>query len=173
MVIANKSDEIRVNARIRAKTVRLISEDGTQLGIIPIDEALDNASQKGLDLVEVAPNSDPPVCRIMDYGKFKYQTSKKEQETRKKGKTVQVKEIKFRPHTDIHDFEFKIRNLRKFLYKKNRVKLTVIFRGRELAHKDTGMDLLNRVAEEIQEDGTVEQSPKHEGRNLTMVVIPK
>ncbi|MBW2609015.1 MAG: translation initiation factor IF-3 [Deltaproteobacteria bacterium] len=171
--MANKSDEIRVNARIRAKTVRLISEDGTQLGIIPINEALDNASQKGLDLVEVAPNSDPPVCRIMDYGKFKYQTSKKDQETRKKGKTLQVKEIKFRPHTDTHDFEFKLRNMKKFLHKKNRVKLTVIFRGRELAYKDAGMDLLNRVAEEIQEEGTVEQSPKHEGRNLTMVVIPK
>jgi len=151
----------------------LISEDGTQLGIIPINEALDNASGKGLDLVEVAPNSDPPVCRIMDYGKFKYETSKKEQETRKKGKSVQVKEIKFRPHTDIHDFEFKIRNLKRFLHKRNRVKLTVIFRGRELAYKNVGMDLLKRVAEEIQEYGTVEQSPKHEGRNLIMVVVPK
>ena len=173
MVIANKSDEIRVNDEIRSDAVRLISEDGRQLGIMAINEALNTAHEKGLDLVEVASNADPPVCRIMDYGKYKYQTSKKEQEGRKKSKTFQVKEIKFRPHTDVHDLDYKIRNLKKFLNKKNRVKLTVMFRGRELAYKETGLELLNRVAEGVAEEGSVEQPPKHEGRNLTMVLVPK
>jgi translation initiation factor IF-3 len=127
----------------------------------------------GLDLVEVAVNADPPVCRIMDYGKYRYQTSKKGQEARKKGKTFQVKEIKFRPHTDDHDLGFKIRNLKRFLGKKNRVKLTVMFRGREIAYKEAGMELLNRVAEEVMDEGTIDQPPKHEGRNLTMVIAPK
>jgi translation initiation factor IF-3 len=158
---------------IRAKTVRLISDDGTQLGIIPIKEALDAASEKGLDLVEVAANADPPVCRIMDYGKLKYQASKKSQEARKKGKAFQIKEIKFRPHTDEHDLGYKIRNLKKFLEKKNRVKLTVMFKGREIAYRDAGIELLNRIAEEVAEEGIVEQEPKNEGRNVTMVIVPK
>jgi len=140
---------------------------------MPIQEALKTASQKGLDLVEVASNADPPVCRIMDYGKYKYQTSKKVQEARKKGKTFQIKEIKFRPHTDVHDLGYKIRNLKKFLDKKNRVKLTVIFRGRELAYMEAGMKLLEKVAEGVIDEGTVEQSPKREGRNITMVIVPK
>jgi len=140
---------------------------------MPIQEALKAASQEGLDLVEVASNADPPVCRIMDYGKYKYQTSKKVQEARKKGKTFQVKEIKFRPHTDVHDLGYKIRNLKKFLDKKNRVKLTVIFRGREMAYVEAGMELLEKVAEEVVDQGTVEQAPKREGRNLTMVIVPK
>ena len=140
---------------------------------MPIQEALQTASQKGLDLVEVASNADPPVCRIMDYGKYKYQTSKKVQEARKKSKTFQIKEIKFRPHTDVHDLGYKIRNLKKFLDKKNRVKLTVIFRGREMAYMEAGMELLEKVAEEVMDEGTVEQSPKREGRNLTMVIVPK
>ena len=173
MVIANKSDEIRVNDEIRSDTVRLISEDGRQLGIMAIHEALEVANEKGLDLVEVASNADPPVCRIMDYGKYKYQTSKKEQEGRKKSKTFQVKEIKFRPHTDVHDLDYKIRNLKKFLAKKYRVKLTMMFRGRELAYKEAGLDLLNRVAEDVAEEGAIDQPPKHEGRNLTMVLAPK
>jgi len=162
-----------VNNRIHAKTVRLISLDGRQLGIASIRDALKAAMEEGLDLVEVAPNSDPPVCRIMDYGKFKYEASKREQGSRKKGKASQLKEIKVRPHTEDHDLGFKIRNLKRFLEKKNKVKVTVIFRGRELAYKDMGVDILNRVAEEVIEEGTVEQPPKHEGRNLTMVIIPK
>ena len=141
--------------------------------MMPIQEALKTASQKGLDLVEVASNADPPVCRIMDYGKYKYQTSKKVQGARKKGKTFQIKEIKFRPHTDVHDLGYKIRNLKKFLDKKNRVKLTVIFRGRELAYMEAGMKLLEKVAEGVIDEGTVEQSPKREGRNITMVIVPK
>jgi translation initiation factor IF-3 len=162
-----------VNNRIHAKTVRLISVDGRQLGIASIRDALNSALEEGLDLVEVAPNSDPPVCRIMDYGKFKYEASKREQEVRKKGRSSQLKEIKLRPHTEDHDLGFKIRSIKKFLGKKDKVKVTVIFRGRELAYKDMGVELLKRVEEEVIEEGTVEQPPKHEGRNLTMVIVPK
>lgn len=131
------------------------------------------AEKEGMDLVEVAPNANPPVCRIMDYGKYKYQASKKEQEARKKSKAFQLKEIKFRPHTDEHDLNYKIKNIKKFLEKKNRVKLTVMFRGREYAYQDAGIELLNKVAEEVQEEGTVEQEAKREGRNATMVIVPK
>ena len=120
MVIGKKFDDIRVNERIRSKTVRLISVDGTQLGIMPVRQALEIASREGLDLVEVAPNADPPVCRIMDYGKYKYQTSKKVQVAKKKAKAFQVKEIRVRPHTEEHDLEFKIRNLKKFLEKREK-----------------------------------------------------
>jgi len=162
-----------VNRQIHAKTVRLIASDGSQLGIVSIQEALDTASEHGLDLVEVAPNSDPPVCRVMDYGKFKYQASKKEQGARKKGKAFQVKEIKLRPHTEEHDLGFKIRNLKKFLEKKNRVKVTMIFRGREIAYKDVGKELLEKVAEEVMDKGNVEQPPREEGRNLSMLIVPK
>jgi translation initiation factor IF-3 len=162
-----------VNRQIHAKTVRLIASDGSQLGIVSIQEALDAAREHGLDLVEVSPNSDPPVCRVMDYGKFKYQASKREQGARKKGKAFQVKEIKLRPHTEEHDLGFKIRNLRRFLDKKNRVKVTVIFRGREIAYKDVGKELLERVAEEVMDQGTVEQPPREEGRNLSMFIVPK
>jgi translation initiation factor IF-3 len=151
----------------------LISYEGKQLGIVSISEALEIAGREGLDLVEVASNADPPVCRIMDYGKYRYQTSKKAQEARKKTKSFQVKEIKFRPHTDEHDLGFKIKNLKKFLTNKNRVKLTVRFRGRELAYKDMGVDLLNKIAEAVSEEGTVEMPPKTEGRNLIMVMTPK
>ena len=162
-----------MNNRIHAKTVRLISVDGRQLGIANIRDALNSAMEEGLDLVEVAPNSDPPVCRIMDYGKFKYEASKREQGARKKGKSSQLKEIKLRPHTEDHDLGFKIRNIKRFLVKKDKVKVTVVFRGRELAYKDAGVELLKRVEEEVTEEGTVEQPPKHEGRNLTMVIVPK
>lgn len=151
----------------------MISSDGDQLGIMQTTEALNIANQEGLDLVEVAPNANPPVCRIMDYGKFKYQASKKEQEARKKGKAFQLKEIKFRPHTDEHDLDYKIRNLKKFLEKKNRVKLTVMYRGREYAYQESGIELLNKIAEEVKEEGSVEQEAKKEGRNATMVIVPK
>lgn len=172
--IGKKIDEIKVNEHIRAREVRLISAEGEQLGILPLDEALKTAKDVGLDLVEVAPNSDPPVCRIMDYGKFKYQTSKKVQEARKKSRTVQVKEIKLRPNTEEHDLGFKLRNLKKFLEKKNRVKVSVFFRGREMAYMDSGRELLKRVAEEVMDEGTVEEAPKQEARNrITMVIAPK
>ena len=158
---------------IRASQVRLISGEGEQLGIMPTKDAFDIASKDGLDLVEVAPNADPPVCRIMDYGKYKYETSKKDQEARKKTKAFQLKEIKFRPHTDEHDLNYKIKNLIKFLEKKNRVKLTVMYRGREYAYQEAGIELLNKVAQEVQEYGSVEQEAKKEGRNATMVIVPK
>ena len=151
----------------------MISAEGQQLGIMPILEARDAAIQVGLDLVEVAPNSDPPVCRIMDFGKFKYEASKKEQGARKKGKTFQLKEIKLRPHTDEHDLGFKTRNLKKFLAKKNRVKVTVVFRGREMAYISSGEEILKRIAEEVVDIGTVEQPPTREGWRMTMLIVPK
>ena len=140
---------------------------------MPVEEALNVAFEEGLDLVEVASNADPPVCRIMDYGKYKYQTSKKVQEARKKGKAFQIKEIKFRPHTDEHDLDYKIRNLKRFLVKKNRVKLTVMFKGREYAYQEAGIELLNRVANEVAREGAIDQEARLEGRNVTMVLVPK
>jgi len=171
--ITTKSDEIMVNEMISAKSVRVISDDGSQLGILPTQEAIELASDKGLDLVEVAPNADPPVCRIMDYGKYKYKTSKKVQETRKKGKAAQLKEIKLRPNTEEHDIETKIRNAKKFLIKKDRVKITLMFKGRELTYKDAAIVLLNRIAEDVKEEGSIDQEPKLEGRNMTMLIVPK
>ena len=139
-----------------------------------IKEALRIAQEEGLDLVEVSPNSDPPVCRIMDYGKFKYQASKKAQDGRKKSRSVQMKEIKFRPNTEEHDLGFKVRNIKKFLEKKDRVKVSVFFRGREMAYMDAGYELLKRVAEEVLEEGTLEEQPKQEARNrIAMVIVPK
>jgi translation initiation factor IF-3 len=151
----------------------LISGDGTQLGVMSTRDAMDVAVKEGLDLVEVAPNADPPVCRIMDYGKFKYEASKKEQEARKKTKAFQLKEIKLRPHTDEHDLNTKINSLRKFLEKKNRVKLTLMYRGREFAYQEIGIELLLRIAEEVKDIGGIEQEAKKEGRNATMVIVPK
>ena len=139
-----------------------------------IKEALRIAQEEGLDLVEVSPNSDPPVCRIMDYGKFKYQAAKKAQDGRKKGRSVQMKEIKFRPNTEEHDLGFKVRNIKKFLEKKDRVKVSVFFRGREMAYMDAGYELLKRVAEEVMEEGSVEEQPKQEARNrVAMVIVPR
>ncbi|MBW1779941.1 MAG: translation initiation factor IF-3 [Deltaproteobacteria bacterium] len=174
MTIVKKSDDVRINERIRSRVVRLISAQGEQLGILSLREALEVAKDEGLDLVEVAPNSDPPVCRVMDYGKFRYQASKKVQEARKKSRGGQMKEIKLRPHTEDHDLGFKIKNLKKFLDKKHRVKVTVFFRGREMAFMNAGEEMLKRVAEEISEDGSIEQPPTREARNrMTMVIIPK
>ncbi len=173
VAIAKKSDQTSVNERIRANTVRLIAADGEQVGIVGIREAIEAAKKDGLDLVEVAPNADPPVCRIMDYGKFKYQASKKTQEGKKKGKAFQLKEVRMRPRTEEHDLGFKLKNLRRFLKKKDRVKVTVLFRGREMAYMDSGVGLLNRVAEELNDVGSVEQAPTREGWRLTMVLVPK
>lgn len=174
MTIAKKTERIRINRQINARTVRLISAEGEQLGILDFQEALRLATDEGLDLVEVAPGSDPPVCRVMDYGKFKYRASKKVQEARKKGRASQLKEIKLRPHTDEHDLTFKIKNMKKFLDKKDRVKVTVFFRGREMAYMNAGVELLNRVAEKVEDNGTVEQPPTQEARNrMSMVIIPK
>lgn len=152
----------------------MISAEGEQLGIQGIQDALHSAREAGLDLVEVAPNSEPPVCRIMDYGKFKYEVSKKGKETKKKSRASQLKEIKLRPNTEEHDLGFKIKNLIKFLEKRDRVKVTVFFRGREMTYINTGIDLLNKVAEAVSEAGTIDQPPTREARNkVTMVIFPK
>jgi len=158
---------------IKAAEVRLIGPDGEQIGIMPLAEALNRAAEANLDLVEVAPQANPPVCRIMDYGKFKYLQSKKTQEARKKQTVIQVKEVKFRPKIEDHDIAFKIKNIRRFLAQKDKTKISLIFRGREIAHPQIGIDLLNRVAAELADIGTVEQAPKIEGRNLTMIIAPK
>jgi translation initiation factor IF-3 len=174
MAIRKKSDDVRINEKIRTGKVRLISAEGEQLGILSLQDALNEATDVGLDLVEVAPNSDPPVCRVMDYGKFRYEASKKVQEARRKTRGGQMKEIKLRPHTEDHDLGFKIKNLKKFLDKKHRVKVSVFFRGREMAFMKAGDDLLKRVAEEVSEIGTVDQPPSREARNrMTMVIVPK
>ncbi|RJR54003.1 MAG: translation initiation factor IF-3 [Desulfobacteraceae bacterium] len=171
--MGKKSDEVNVNESIRAKTVRLIGADGSQLGIMATRDALETAARDGLDLVEVAPNADPPVCRVMDYGKFKYQASKKAQESKKKSKAIQLKEIRLRPNTEEHDLDFKVRNVRKFLEKRDRVKVSVLFRGREMSHMDVGYTLLKKMADDVAEVGTVEQPPTREGWRLTMVLVPK
>ena len=164
--------EVRINRRIRAREVRVIDPDGKQLGIMPLDDALNMAMDMDLDLVEVAPKSDPPVCRIMDYGKFKYQESKKSQESRKKQTVIHLKEIKLRPKTDDHDFQFKVRHMERFLKEGNKVKVSMIFRGREIMHPDIGEKLLRRVIDQTKECGLVEQAPKREGRAMNMVLAP-
>jgi translation initiation factor IF-3 len=143
------------------------------LGIIPIEKALQLATEAHFDLVEVAPNADPPVCKIMDYGKFKYQQNKRSQEAKKKASVIQVKEVKIRPKTDDHDLEFKIRHIRRFLGQKDKAKVTMLFRGREIVYADLGMKILDRVLEALQDEAVVEQRPKMEGRNLVMVLAPK
>lgn len=153
--------------------VRLVDADGEQRGIVSIEQALILAAEAGQDLVEVAPKAEPPVCRIMDYGKFKYQQAKKAQENKKKQAMTQVKEIKFRPKIEDHDFSFKLRNIIKFLEEHNRVKVTVQFRGREIAYAEAGRKLLERVAEEAAEVGVVDGTPKMEGRFLSMFLAPK
>jgi translation initiation factor IF-3 len=162
-----------INEKIRAPQVRVIGADGSQLGIIPIEKALQLAAEAQLDLVEVAPNAEPPVCKIMDYGKFKYQQNKRSQEAKKKASVIQVKEVKIRPKTDDHDLEFKIRHIRRFLAQKDKAKVTMLFRGREIVYSDLGLKILERVLEELQDEVVVEQRPKMEGRNLVMVLAPK
>lgn len=153
--------------------MRLVAEDGEQIGVVPIARALEMAEEASLDLVEISPNAEPPVCRLMDYGKFRFEQQKKHQSARKKQKQVQVKEIKFRPGTDIGDYRVKLRNLIRFLEEGDRVKVTLRFRGREMAHQDLGRDLLERVKTDLEEYGTVEQFPKMEGRQMVMVMSPK
>jgi len=151
----------------------VIDENGEQIGILPIEEALERAAEAELDLVEISPNAEPPVCRIMDYGKFMFEQNKKQQSAKKKQKQVQVKEIKFRPGTDIGDYRVKLRNLIRFLQDGDRVKVTLRFRGREMAHQELGRELLERVKNDLAEYGTVEQFPKMEGRQMVMVLSPK
>jgi len=151
----------------------LVDADGTVLGVVPIDEALQKAEDRGLDLVEVAAKGDPPVCKILDYGKLKYENQKKKNEARKKQKTIDVKEIKMRPGIDVHDYDVKMRAMRKFLGEGDKVKVTMRFRGREMAHQDLGLKVLNRVRDELDELAKVEQMPKMEGRQMIMIVAAK
>ena len=151
----------------------MIGSDGSQLGILPIEKALQLAAESHFDLVEVAPNADPPVCKIMDYGKFKYQQNKKTQEAKKKASVIQVKEVKVRPKTDEHDLEFKMKHIRRFLGQKDKAKVTMLFRGREIVYTEQGMKILERIIEALQDEAVVEQRPKMEGRNLIMVLAPK
>jgi len=167
------TDEPRINDRIRAREVRLIDENGGQMGVTPLPEALAAARDRDLDLVEVAPDATPPVCRIMDYGRYKYEQTKKKQEAKKKQATFQLKEIKVRPKTGDHDLQVKIGHIKKFLGKKDKVKVTVMFRGREITLSQLGRDVLARIAEETEEVAVIEQSPKFEGRTLMMVLSPK
>jgi len=155
------------------KNIRLISAEGKQLGIVTLKDALEMAEKLELDLIEVAPQADPAVCRIMDYGKIIYQKSKKVQEAKKKQVVIRVKEVRVRPNTNEHDLQFKLRHVRRFLEEKNKAKISIIFRGREIAHKELGRELLQKIAEEIVDIGTIEQLPKLEGRNMTMIISPK
>jgi translation initiation factor IF-3 len=164
---------VRINEQIRVPEVRLIGAEGEQVGVMATREALAQAAELHLDLVEVAPQASPPVCRIMDYGKFKYQQSKKQQEARRRQTIIQVKEIKVRPKIEEHDMGFKLKNTRKFLGEGDKVKISVIFRGREIAHTDRGFKILSQMAEALADVGTVEQAPRLEGRNMSMIVTPK
>ena len=161
-----------MNDRIRCPEVRLIGAEGENVGVVPPARALAMAEEAGLDLVEISPNAHPPVCKIMDFGKFKYEQQKRESEARKKQKIIEVKEVKFRPGTDIHDYEVKMRNVIKFLEKGDKVKVTLRFRGREMAHQNLGRELLERVAEDVKELGKVENMPKMEGRQMVMMIGP-
>ena len=163
----------RVNERIRSPEIRLIGADGENIGVVTPSRAMMLAEEAGLDLVEISPNAEPPVCKIMDFGKFKYETQKREAEARKKQKIIEIKEIKFRPGTDDHDYQVKMRSVLKFLEEGDKVKVTLRFRGREMAHQELGLELLNRVAADVGDKGKVESMPKLEGRQMVMMIGPK
>ena len=169
----SSSEGPRINEMINSRSVRCIDPDGEQLGILSIDEAMNKAEELGLDLVELQPNADPPVCKILDYGKHKYQAQKRANEARKKQKIIEVKEIKLRPNIDQHDYQVKMKAVRKFIDGGDKVKITLRFRGREMAHVELGTDLLSRVQEDIDDFAKIESMPKMEGRQMTMILAPK
>jgi translation initiation factor IF-3 len=169
----NIADIIRINERIRADRVRLIGPDGEQVGIVGVPEALDYADRLNLDLVEVAPMADPPVCKVMDFGKYRYEQEQKAKEARKRQTTISIKEIKLRPKIDDHDFDTKKGHVERFLKKGDKVKLTIMFRGRELVHPHLGEKLLRRMAEDLAEIGEIESEPNLDGRNMVMMLAPK
>lgn len=158
---------------IRASEVRVIGAEGNQVGILPLNAALEMAWEDGLDLVEVAPQETPPVCKIMDYGKFKYKQSKKVHEAKKRQRTLQIKELKLGPKMEEHDYQFKMKHAQHFLEEGNKVKFSVFFRGREIMHSHLGKNLLERMAQDLSEIGTIEQDARMEGRNFTMIIAPK
>lgn len=166
-------EELQINEEIKEKEVRLIDSDGSMLGVVAAKEALKEAAAKNLDLVKIAPQGNPPVCKIMDYGKYKFELAKKEKEAKKKQKVIDIKEVRVSPAIEEHDFDFKSKNAMKFLQDGDKVKITVKFRGRELNHTKLGENILGKFAEALKDVGVVEKKPKLEGRNMTMVVAPK
>lgn len=170
--ISNDRDQ-RVNEQIRIREVRLIGENGEQLGIMPTREALRLAYERGLDLVEVAATARPPVCRIMDYGKFKYEQSKKEREARKRQKTINIKEVRMTPKIEEHDFDVKARSAEKFLRDGDKVKVSIRFRGREIVHSNLAHEIMMKLADEVKEVGAMEREPRVEGRSMIMILSPK
>lgn len=162
-----------MNERVRAREVRVIDEEGKQLGIMAPAEALKVARGQGLDLVEVAPTANPPVCRIINYGKYLYQLNKRQHEARKHQKSIELKEVKFRPRTSVHDYEVKRNHILRFLQEGSKVKATIMFRGREMAHRDIGMHMMERLIDEVAEAGQVETRPRLEGPNLTAILAPR
>ncbi|WNB78177.1 MULTISPECIES: translation initiation factor IF-3 [Methylomonas] len=171
--MSSKKDATRLNTEITARRVRVIGAEGEQVGVISINEALQLAYDVNLDLVEISPNADPPVCKIMDFGKYQFEQNKKLQAAKKKQKQIQIKEIKFRPGTEEGDYQVKLRSLIKFLNEGDKTKITVRFKGRELTHRELGMDLLKRIETDLEELAAVEQFPKLEGRQMVMVMGPK
>ncbi|WP_082081369.1 translation initiation factor IF-3 [Methylocucumis oryzae] len=171
--MAAKKDETRLNDAITARRIRVIGPEGDALGIMPLDEAKKIAYEADLDLVEISPNADPPVCKVMNYGKYQFEQNKKLAIAKKKQKQIQVKEIKFRPGTDEGDYQVKLKSLIKFLNDGDKTKITVRYRGRELAHREIGMDQLKRIEKDLEEIAVVEQFPKMEGRQMIMVMAPK
>ena len=162
-----------MNDMIRIPEVRLIGADGENVGVVSAEQALEMAREAGLDLVEISPNAAPPVCKILDYGKYKYEQQKKASAARKNQKTQEVKEIKMRPGIDVHDYETKMKKIHQFIGSGDKVKVTIRFRGRELAHQDLGMNVLSKIADEMEEDAKIEARPKLEGRQMFMVIAPK
>jgi translation initiation factor IF-3 len=169
---APAKDEYRINDKIEAPEVRLVDADGEMAGVVALPKALEKAAEAGLDLVEVSPNASPPVCKILDYGKFKYEAQKKANAARKKQRVIEVKEIKMRPNIDDHDYETKMRKVHAFIEEGDKVKVTMRFRGRELAHQEIAMRVLNRVREEVGETVKIEQFPRMEGRQMIMIMAP-
>ena len=160
------------NQQIRAIDVQVIGSDGNNLGTLPLNKAIEKAKEEGLDLIEISPNTNPPVCKIMDMGKYKYDLQKKANIAKKKQKVVALKEIKLRPGTDVHDYNFKVKNAKKFLVNKDKVKFTVKFKGREMQHINLGKDLMNRIIDDTKDVGKVETQPKFEGRQMIMIMQP-
>jgi len=160
------------NQQIRAIDVQVIGSDGNNLGTLPLKKAIEKAKEEGLDLIEISPNANPPVCKIMDMGKYKYDLQKKANIAKKKQKVVALKEIKLRPGTDVHDYNFKVKNAKKFLVNKDKVKFTVKFKGREMQHINLGKDLMNRIIEDTKDVGKIETHPKFEGRQMIMIIQP-
>lgn len=167
-----REDKILVNERIKAREIRLVDQNGEMVGVVTHDKGMEMAKNAGLDLVEVSPNAEPPVCKILDYGKFKYEQQKKAHEAKKKQRVISVKEVKVRPNIDDHDLQIKMKAVHKFLDAGDKVKITLRFRGREMAHQDIGMKLLDRIKEELADKVKIESKPSFEGRQVVMVVAP-